>query len=125
MPPAAGSRFIYLLVLAEFFMPPAFAADSASSRQAFLTRYCTSCHNQKSRTAGLVLENSDPAHPAAHAKLWENVIHKLRAGEMPPPGLPQPDAASAKAFLAGISNDIDLASRRSPYAGRPVIRRLN
>lgn len=44
---------------------------------------------------------------------------------MPPPGLPRPDPAVAKAFSGGLIRDLDEAARTSPYAGRPVIRRLN
>jgi len=105
---------------------PELAADStSSSRQAFLDRYCTACHNQKSKTAGLVLENSEPAQPAARPGVWEKVVHKLAAGDMPPAGLPRPDAAALTAFTAGLIQDLDAAARREPYAGRPVVRRLN
>jgi hypothetical protein len=72
-----------------------------------------------------VLENSDPAHPQAHPELWEKVIRKVRTGEMPPPGMPRPDAASLKLFASGLSEDLDAGARSAPYAGRPVIRRLN
>jgi hypothetical protein len=44
---------------------------------------------------------------------------------MPPAGLPHPDAASLSAFTAGLIRDLDAAARSAPYAGRPVIRRLN
>ena len=106
-------------------LPPAFAASSSNSRQAFLDRYCGSCHNETSKAAGLVLQNSGASKPASRADLWERVIRKLKAGEMPPPGMPRPDAASLRAFLAGLANDLDGAARTAPYAGRPVIRRLN
>ena len=77
------------------------------------------------RTAGLVLENSDPSHPASRPEMWEKVLRKLSAGEMPPTGLPRPDPTSQKAFATALINDLDAAARRTPYAGRPVIRRLN
>ena len=107
-------------------LAPALAADSTSiSRQAFLDRYCAACHNQKSRIAGLVLENSEPSQPTARTGVWEKVVQRLTAGEMPPAGLPRPDAASLTAFTAGLIHDLDEAVRSAPYAGRPVIRRLN
>ncbi|HZT31958.1 MAG TPA: DUF1592 domain-containing protein [Bryobacteraceae bacterium] len=83
------------------------------------------CHSQKAHTAGLVLENSEPANPGFRPGVWEKVVRRLKAGEMPPAGMPRPDAASVKAFTAGLVEDLDAAARRAPYAGRPVIRRLN
>ena len=44
---------------------------------------------------------------------------------MPPAGLPRPDEASLTALIDGLTGDMDAAARRSPYAGRPVVRRLN
>jgi Protein of unknown function (DUF1587) len=44
---------------------------------------------------------------------------------MPPAGMPRPDTASLKAFTADLIKDLDAAARTRPYAGRPVIRRLN
>ena len=101
--------------------------DSAgrNSRQALLNQYCVLCHSQKLHTAGLVLENSDPQSPTSHPELWEKVVRRLLAGEMPPAGLPRPDKATQKAFTTGITGDLDVAARSVPYAGRPVIVRLN
>nr|MDQ2901529.1 DUF1592 domain-containing protein [Acidobacteriota bacterium] len=105
------------------------AADAGTSlgesRQVLLDRYCTSCHNQKARIAGLVLQNSDSEHPAVHPGLWEKVIRRMDAGEMPPAGMPRPEKSSVKAFTTALVNDLDDAARKTPYAGRPVVHRLN
>ena len=69
------------------------AAVREPAVQATLDRYCITCHNQRLRTGGLVLEGVDAASPAARADIWERVIAKLRARSMPPAGLPRPDAA--------------------------------
>lgn len=108
---------------------PVLAADEGAShrdeRQSLLNQYCMPCHSQKSRSAGLTLENSDPEHPAAHPDIWEKVVRRIGSGEMPPAGMPRPGAASANVFAAGLIGDLDSAARRTPYAGRPVVRRLN
>jgi|SRR5579872_1285697 len=125
------SRAVCLLVVSGTAIGPmpAGAGDRETSgqqtRQALLDRYCAPCHNAKSRSAGLVLANSEPEHPASRPELWEKVVRKINAGEMPPAGMPRPDAASLKAFTAGLVNDLDAAALSNPYAGRPVIRRLN
>ena len=59
-----------------------------------LDTYCVTCHNQRLRTAGLALDTLDVTAPHANPEVWERVITRLRAGSMPPPGRPRPDAAT-------------------------------
>lgn len=101
------------------------ATNQPTSRQEFLDKYCVTCHNQKSNVGVLVLQNSAPERPESNPALWEKIIRKVETGEMPPAGLPRGDAASQKMFTAGLKADLDSAARNAPYAGRPVIRRLN
>ena len=104
---------------------PLLAATEPVNREALLTQYCVQCHSGKVKSGGLVLEGISATDPSAHPEIWEKVVRKLRAGEMPPPKLPRPDAAVVRAFTSGLTSDLDAAARRKPYAGRPLIRRLN
>ena len=40
-----------------------------------------------------MLDQLDLAHLGDHAEIGEKVVRKLRAGMMPPAGMPRPDAA--------------------------------
>src|SRR5271165_142355 len=91
--------------------------------RAVLDHYCVSCHNQRLKTGGLALDTMDLGKTPAQAETWEKVILKLRAGTMPPAGMPRPDAATYKALSAWLESQIDQASE--PYAGRPILHRLN
>src|SRR3989442_1583166 len=51
--------------------------------RAFLTTYCTGCHNQERKTAGLILDAANVDRVAQNADVWEKVIRKLRGGLMP------------------------------------------
>ena len=82
---------------------------SPASPQAVLDQYCITCHNQKLRTAGMMLDAVDVTRPAANAEVWERVIAKLRAGSMPPPGRPRPDAATYDAVAGWLETEIDRA----------------
>src|SRR5579864_9221569 len=62
----------------------------ASSQRALLNRYCVTCHNEKLKTAGLMLDKMDVEHVSAGAEVWEKVIRKLRTYAMPPTGMPRP-----------------------------------
>ncbi len=95
-----------------------------SPRTALVDQYCATCHNEKVKAGALVLQGVDPA-PAAHPEIWEKVIRKIRSGEMPPPGRPRPDQPVLDSVTAELVAELDAAAKRTPYAGRPVIRRLN
>ena len=90
-----------------------------------LTGYCVGCHSEKAKTAGVVLEGVNPDKPAEHAKVLENVLRKLRTGEMPPPGLPHPQPQVATSFAKSLETALDRAAATDPNPGRPAIHRLN
>jgi len=102
------------------------AVGDVSPAKAVVETYCLTCHNQRLKTAGLVLEGVDASHPSANPELWERVIAKLRAGAMPPPGLPRPDAKTYQTTAAWLENDIDRAWLARPAPGRiAAVQRLN
>ena len=95
-------------------------------RGAFVQNYCLGCHNARARSGGLVLEGIANADPSLHADIWEKVVKRLGAGEMPPKNAARhPDPQVAQAMVAGLVDNLDGAARKTPYAGRAVIRRLN
>jgi hypothetical protein len=99
---------------------------STADPRTLLDKYCVTCHNQKLRTAGLAFENLNAAKPAANPEVWERVIARLRAGSMPPPGMPRPDAATYDAVAASLENEIDHAWALRPNPGRAdAVHRLN
>jgi uncharacterized protein DUF1592/uncharacterized protein DUF1588/uncharacterized protein DUF1585/uncharacterized protein DUF1587/uncharacterized protein DUF1595/cytochrome c len=96
------------------------------SYQSVLDTYCVTCHNQKLRTAGLTLDSVDVTQPSANPELWERVIAKLRAGSMPPPGRPRPDAATYHTLASWLETEIDRAWTSHPHPGRiSPVHRLN
>ncbi len=101
------------------------ASLSPVARQALATRYCSGCHNDKLKTGGMTLTAIDFAHVERNPDLAEKIIRKVRAGMMPPAGLPRPDAPALKAFAASIENSIDQAAALHPNPGRPALHRLN
>src|SRR6185436_5970264 len=50
------------------------AAPSATSSRALLNDYCVTCHNEKLKTAGLMLDKADVQHVGAGAEVWEKVV---------------------------------------------------
>ena len=98
---------------------------SAMSDRALLDKYCVTCHNQRLKTADLMLDTLDISKVDANAELLERLVRKLRNGEMPPEGRPKPDAAVFETFLAGLEHSLDQAIARTPNPGRVASHRLN
>jgi len=122
-------RVRYLLLCTAFVacIPPgAFAQqDSPAARTALLNKYCVSCHSANLRTGGLSLQDADLAKVPEEAETWEKVIRKLRAGSMPPQGMPRPDAASLNDLAAYLENTVDRAAAAKPNPGHAAMHRLN
>ncbi len=94
--------------------------------RALLDTYCVTCHNQKSKTAGLAFDVLDASTPRTHPEIWERVITQLRAESMPPAGRPRPDSATYHAAAAAIEADLDRAWIARPTPGRVnAVHRLN
>jgi mono/diheme cytochrome c family protein len=96
-----------------------------STQRTLLEDYCVSCHNQKSKTAGIVLEGLNFQNVGEHADIWEKVLRKVRTGQMPPPKAPHPEAAESAAFTKWLESALDRAAETNPNPGRPTAHRLN
>jgi uncharacterized protein DUF1592/uncharacterized protein DUF1588/uncharacterized protein DUF1587/uncharacterized protein DUF1585/uncharacterized protein DUF1595 len=96
---------------------------SATAERALLDQYCVVCHNQRLKTADLMLDQMDLAQVDKNADKWEKVVRKIRAGMMPPPGMRRPDPSTYEAMTAWLENELD----RHPAANLPPpgLHRLN
>jgi hypothetical protein len=101
------------------------AASTPAGVHSTLDRYCVTCHNQRLKTGGLTLDNLDIQSISRDGEVWEKVVRKLRAGTMPPPGIPRPDRETYNATVSFLQDQLDASAKASPYAGRPALHRLN
>src|ERR1051326_4980055 len=99
--------------------------DSNSPQHAVLNQYCIVCHNEKLKTAGLMLDKLDVANVGGNADVWEKVLQKVRAGSMPPAGMARPDAATYNPLAKYLETELDRAAASNPNPGRPAVHRLN
>jgi len=99
--------------------------DSAQAAKSVIGKYCVTCHSDKARTGGLSLQSADVEHIPQGAETWEKVIRKVRAGMMPPPGMPRPDKETLDAFSTFLETSIDSAAAANPRPGRATAHRLN
>ena len=97
----------------------------ASPERALLNRYCVTCHNERLKTGGLMLDKMDVGQVGVHADTWEKVVRKLRSGQMPPEGRPRPDPQTIRAFATALEVALDRVAAAHPDPGRVAVRRLN
>jgi mono/diheme cytochrome c family protein len=118
-------RFAICTVPISFLHAAPADTQQPSPQRALINQYCVTCHNEKAKTAGLMLDKLDLGNVGPHAETWEKVVRKLRVGAMPPQGMPRPDRATMDSLAASIETSLDRAAAAAPNPGRPVLHRLN
>src|SRR5436190_19677423 len=96
----AGAAAVRVKADRAIAIPAANAAAQAPIDRSLIDRYCVSCHNQRLKTGDVVLETVDFGQIAGNQELLEKVVHKLRAGQMPPAGARRPDKAAINTFAS-------------------------
>jgi mono/diheme cytochrome c family protein len=102
------------------------SVTQVSPAKALVSKYCVTCHNERLKTAGLLLDKADAERVSNSAEIWEKVIVQLRGRAMPPSNMPRPDAATYEAAAIWLEGELDRAASARPDPGRPAdLHRLN
>jgi hypothetical protein len=88
-------------------------------------RYCVMCHNDQLQTGNLSLQQFDVAQAPDQAEIAEQMIRKLRADMMPPPGVPRPGGDTLVALVRTLEELVDEAAAIRPNPGSRPFQRLN
>ena len=99
------------------------SAAAAPDVRPVVDTFCVSCHNDRARTGGLSLQGRAVA--IGDRDVWEKVVRKVGAGQMPPPGTPRPDDATARSFVTTLERTLDGFAAAHPNPGPPLLHRLN
>jgi len=127
--PASSHQAAPTTPLRQATVTAAAAPVTAEEQQAFLNQWCLGCHSERARVAGLdsarrlTIDALDPANVDADRATWELIVRKVRAGQMPPLGMPRPDPAEFETMVAAIEQTLDRTA--VPYTPPPGLHRLN
>ncbi len=125
-PTGAGALAAVGLAGALGAAPAAGAEPEPDAYRAVVDRYCLTCHNSRTRTAGLALDTVAEGALADHTEVWERVVRKLRARQMPPVPARRPDEATYAAAIGSLEAALDRHAATAPDPGRSeTFRRLN
>jgi mono/diheme cytochrome c family protein len=101
---------------------PSYDAAKGSAKptahELFLARYCISCHSGAEKSGGLALDVFGKKAIGKHPEVWERVVRKLRARQMPPVSQPRPDERSYEAISSLLESALDRAASAHPDPGR-------
>ena len=122
---AAGALLSYSSAALRAQQPAGSVSSAPAEHQALVNQYCVTCHNQRTKTAGLTLDTMNLAEVGKDAKIWEEAVRKLRGGMMPPPGARQPEKAAVKSFVSWLETSLDRAAAEHPSPGRVALHRMN
>ena len=67
---------------------------------ATMQRSCVSCHNDRTKVAGVSLQGITPESIGQQADVFEKAVRKMRGRVMPPPGARQPDGVVLDSLVA-------------------------
>src|SRR5262249_42295840 len=110
-------------------LAPAAYAQTASTERAVINQFCSNCHSDKAKGAGMDsarkidFDSLDIEHVGRDAETWEHVVRKLRAGMMPPSGMRRPDQATYKGLITWLESELD--RNATTYTPPPGLHRLN
>ncbi len=116
-----------LLLIVACDGPPSHAGvGGLEEARRFLGLHCVGCHDGVEKAGGLDLGAITPDDPAAHPEVWEKVVRRVEARQMPPADSPRPRAREADAVVAWLAVALDREAAARPRPGRAeTFRRLN
>src|SRR6202044_3470724 len=109
---------------------PAGTADAPTfdkDVQPVLVQVCNNCHNPQLNSGNL---NITPYFQASSLSPnrdgWAKILAKLKAGEMPPPGIPGPSPEAMATLIGVVQAELGKAARnQKPDPGPTIAHRLN
>lgn len=99
--------------------------DSDSTLNTVLDEYCVRCHNDRRLIGNMSLEKFDVAYPGRDGEIAEKIIHKLRAGMMPPAAARQPPEGVLSSLATSLEDRLDELAQNNPNPGYRTFQRLN
>ncbi len=123
------SASLALPVFLTFFLSSSLPADDSAGLapvvESLVNTHCLDCHNSGDATAGFDLEAISNKSVVEYAAAWEEVVKKLRARQMPPSDVDQPDSALVDEALRRLEESLDQHALAHPQPGRTdTFRRL-
>lgn len=101
------------------------SSDQAAIKP-FIETHCLACHDKGTAKGGLNLDQFLNSEIERNTEVWEKVVRKLTARQMPPKNKPRPSERDFNAALVALETSLDAAEKKTSNPGRTeTLRRLN
>ncbi len=94
-------------------------------RRSWCRSTCAGCHSERGKAGGLSLAGWDTRRASEQRDITEKMIHKLRAGMMPPSGARRPAEPALSSFVGALESRMDALAAANPDPGWRPFQRLN
>src|SRR6476661_5887231 len=120
-----GPRAVTLFLSVCAVLPAADVPTFEKTVAPVLTKSCSPCHNENLASGGMNISQFTQAASLTKSRDgWDIILRKIRAGEMPPKGMPRP--AQMDSVVQYLQDEFEKADRSmKPDPGRVTARRLN
>ena len=105
--------------------PVATSTATPADHKKMLMQYCTACHNDKLKTAGMSVVPLDANNLQANQATWEKILRRVSLGEMPLRGAPRPPKEKLQDFTNWLAASLDAQAAANPNPGHATVRRMN
>jgi Protein of unknown function (DUF1592)/Protein of unknown function (DUF1588)/Protein of unknown function (DUF1587)/Protein of unknown function (DUF1585)/Protein of unknown function (DUF1595)/Planctomycete cytochrome C len=117
---------LVVIALSLLNSTPLPAADEAQVKpDAFLSRYCLGCHGTNEQKGDRRFDNlsTTVGVDVAIGERWQEVLHQLQLGEMPPSDEKQPTDDERRSVIAWIEEQVTKAQSLAQDRGGQVVHR--
>jgi hypothetical protein len=116
---------LILSVASALALAGAASGEEPASVRAVVGKFCVSCHEGDAGKGGLDLASVVSEEVGRHPQVWEKVVRRLRARQMPPAGKKRPDEDTYASVVSQLEAALDRVAAKRPNPGRTdTIRRL-
>jgi hypothetical protein len=123
---AGGLCSLVVIALSLLNSTPLHGADVAQVKpDAFLSRYCLGCHGTNEQKGDRRFDNlpTTVGVDIAIGERWQEVLHQLQLGEMPPSDEKQPTDDERRSVIAWIEEQVTKAQSIAQDRGGQVVHR--
>ena len=99
-------------------------ADETLRLSTFLTKHCSDCHRGMDAKGGVDIASLQEVNSATK-RHWQDILHQVQRGEMPPAEAARPDPAARREFLAQLVEALDRVSAEESSGDDRFIRLSN
>ena len=125
MMPRNTAAYVIMVGLAVILETTVAQAGEAQAPIEFFSQYCVKCHNSNTHKGDIRLDWLTLQIDADNADLWQDIVHNIQRGDMPPEDAKQPPAGDRRTFLRQLIRLLQRYATDANQHDDPLMRLTN